>query len=355
MNKFLTAVLSVAFGALLFGGAAAYVPVAAAEEEKSPLAVAWDFEGDGQGGKITDKSGNGITGTVLKADLDFAFGSEEASEGWGYARWETFSEEIPVIYDEARGSDVFFTKGLYEISYDDVSFFNDFDDYSFAAWVKFADVPAPNVNPYVRSAWLFKADRKMPLDSYCGIGFDFGYAGQQTFYSPPGRANECIHTSDYALTESRWTYFAMTITDGMYRIYADGEPIAVVRSGKGSDDGVMYLDAGETPVRYAEDFDVITVGGGQQTGVQFGGNFRPANIYLDDVCFYDRGLTPEEVQEVAAGNYALQADAQAGGGQEPPAEEGGCNAAAGIAGGLSALPLTVGAAVALAAGRKKHD
>lgn len=353
MKKLLTATMAIALGILLLGSTAVLAPGAAAQEA-SPLVAAWDFEGDREKGTISDKSGNGNTGTVLKADLDFAFGTENPSDGWGYAKWEDFTEDIPVIYDEARNSEVFFTQGLYEIMYDDVSFFNNFDDYSFSAWVKFAEVPAPNVNAYVRSAWLFKADRKMPLDSYCGIGFDFGYAGQQTFFSSPGQANWCVHTSDYALTKSRWINFTMTIQDGMYRLYVDGDPVKLVRSGKGSDDGVMYLDAGETPVKYANDFDVLTVGGGQQTGVQFGGNFKPANIYLDNVCFYNRGLTAAEVGEVVSGNYALEAEPAA---EQPqaPEESGGCSSFAGVASGLFALPLTIGAVAAMTTRRGKHD
>lgn len=297
--------LAFALGACMFYPVPCKATVAA-DVQESPLVSAWDFEGDKELGKISDKSGNNQTGTVLKADLSYCYGVGAPSEGWGFAKWEDFDEDIPVVYDVGRNSNVFFTKGLYEIEFDSADFFNEFNDYSFSAWVKFADVPMPQVNPYTKSAWLFKADNRMGQNASMGFAFDFGFAGQQTVYQSPVMYDQCLHTSNYMLTKSNWINFTFSITKGVYRLYIDGELTELVRSGKGSDDAITYAGAGVTPVQWTgSKIDSITVGGGQQVGPQFGGWFRPANIFLDNVCFYNRGLTQEEVKTVVSGNYAL--------------------------------------------------
>lgn len=306
MKRIGISILALALGGCMFYTGTPAKVSGAADELESPLVSAWDFEGDKELGRISDKSGNNQTGTVLKADLDYRYGEGAPSEGWGFAKWKAFNEDIPVVYDVGRNSSVFFTKGLYEIEFDSADFFNEFNDYSFSAWVKFADVPMPQVNPFTKSAWLFKADNRMGQNASMGFAFDFGYAGQQTVYQSPTMYDQCLHTSNYMLTKSNWINFTFSITKGVYRLYINGQLTELVRSGRGSDDAVTYAGAGVTPVQWTGGkIDSLTVGGGQQVGPQFGGWFRPANLFLDNVCFYNRGLTQEEVKKVVSGNYAL--------------------------------------------------
>lgn len=358
MKRTLVCALALALGACAFCAGSVSGASAAAEEAESPLVSAWDFEGDRELGKISDKSGNNLNGTVLKADLNYRYGEGAPSDGWGFARWESFDEEIPVVYDVGRNSNVFFTKGLYEIMFDDADFFGEFNDYSFSAWVKFADVPMPQVNAYTKSAWLFKADNAMGQNASMGFAFDFGYAGQQTVYQSPIMYDQCLHTSNYMLTKSRWINFTFSISKGVYRLYIDGQLTELVRSGKGSDDAVTYAGAGVTPVQWTgSKIDTLTVGGGHQVGPQFGGWFRPANLFLDNVCFYNRGLTQDEVKEVVSGNYALTA-AQPDP-DEPSENTGDGEKKSGCTSSVAVGSLTVFAAVIVAGGliarRKKND
>lgn len=344
MKRIGISILALMLGACMFYTGTPSKISGAADEQESPLVSAWDFEGDKELGKISDKSGNNQTGTVLKADLDYRYGEEAPSDGWGFAKWEDFKEDIPVVYDVGRNSNVFFTKGLYEIEFDSADFFNEFNDYSFSAWVKFADVPMPQINAFTKSAWLFKADNRMGQNASMGFAFDFGYAGQQTVYQSPTMYDQCLHTSNYMLTKSNWINFTFSITKGVYRLYIDGRLTELVRSGRGSDDAVTYAGAGVTPVQWTGNkIDSITVGGGQQVGPQFGGWFRPANIFLDNVCFYNRGLTQDEVKTVVSGNYALSdtsAETEPGGSADEK-EESGCSSSVTI----GALTLIVAAAV----------
>lgn len=272
--------------------------------EGRDIIVGWDFEGTDN--SVKDITGNNINGKILKADTAFLLEVDSPSEGWGFAKWLDLSEgETPFVYDTTRNSRVFHTDNKYEIMYDSVEFYNKFDNYSFSAWIKLGDLPYANVNPYTRSAWLFKADRKEYLDIYTGIGFDYGYAGQQSFFSPPASPNACLHTSNYALTKSQWFNMTMTIDKGVYRLYIDGKLTEIVRSGKGSDDAVTKADAGTTPIKMKTKYDIITLGGGHQTGWQFNSFFSPPNIFIDNACFYKKALNKDEIINVMNGNLTL--------------------------------------------------
>jgi hypothetical protein len=273
------------------------------EDETPTLLVGWDFENITDD-TIPDISGNDRTGTILKADLTFA--GSDPSPGWIAARWFNGKAEDCIVYDTARNSNVFYTKSIYELMYDDMTFYNDLDDFTFSAWVKFADVPPPNTNVFTRSAWLFAADRKATLGSFNGVGFDFGFAGQQTFYTAPGQLYGTIHTSDYPLVKSKWINFAFVMKNGNLSIYVDGESVDLVPAGGTSDYASKSLNAGATPARHPGGFDVLTLGGCHQTGTQFGGFFRPAHMFLDNACFYSKALTQEEIMTVMSGNLTLQ-------------------------------------------------